>query len=76
MRINRSKHGSEANVSSERRAALPMRYIPTSTSILGETRACTWLLQGEDQGAQHTWSPWPKYQAGVDYAFARAEEWL
>lgn len=50
-------HGSPANASPHRRAALPMRYIPTSTSILGETRACTWLLQGEDRGAHHDWSP-------------------
>ncbi|MEM7034485.1 MAG: phytanoyl-CoA dioxygenase family protein [Chloroflexota bacterium] len=68
-------HGSDANTSHKRRAALPMRYIPTSTSILGETRACTWLLQGEDLGAKHTWSAWPKYEVGVNYPFAGSEQW-
>ncbi|MBV7330441.1 phytanoyl-CoA dioxygenase family protein [Chloroflexi bacterium TSY] len=69
-------HGSAANTSPHRRAALPMRYIPTSTSILGETRACTWLLQGEDRGASHEWSPWPRYRPDVDYPFVGHERWI
>ncbi|MEM7125631.1 MAG: phytanoyl-CoA dioxygenase family protein [Chloroflexota bacterium] len=68
-------HGSSANTSSIRRAALPMRYIPTSTSILGETRACTWLLQGESQGARHEWSLWPSYDSHSDFPFRGCENW-
>ncbi|MEM7537257.1 MAG: phytanoyl-CoA dioxygenase family protein [Chloroflexota bacterium] len=70
-------HGSAANTSSHRRAALPMRYIPTSTSIVGEgqTRTCTWLLQGEDLGARHEWASWPRYRDGVDYPFAQSQQW-
>jgi hypothetical protein len=66
-------HGSAANTSPNRRCGLTIRYIPTSTRILGAEQpfASAFHLRG-DPGVNR-YQPTPRYVAGRHFPFAGAE---
>lgn len=64
-------HGSLANTSPNRRCGLTIRYIPTSTRIVGDEQPfpSAFLLRG-DPGV-NTYQPRPRYVEGRHYPLAR-----
>jgi len=69
-------HGSNANLSPNRRAGLTIRYIPTSTRIITEdTWPSAFLLRGEAVPGVNVYNLRPKYVEGVSMPFRGCEEW-
>ena len=68
-------HGSNANTSPDRRCGLTIRYIPTSTKILGDEQPfpSAFWLRG-DKGV-NSYQPVPEYQAGRHFPFRDAAAW-
>lgn len=69
-------HGSNANTSAKRRCGLTIRYIPTSTRIVGEQQPypSALLLRGEP--GVNVYQPWPVVTPGESFDFADSERWL
>lgn len=68
-------HGSNANTSPKRRCGLTIRYIPTSTKILGDEQpfASAMLLRGSP--GVNVYQPRPEYIQGESFAFSGSEHW-
>jgi phytanoyl-CoA hydroxylase len=67
-------HGSNANTSPNRRCGLTIRYIPTSTRILGDAGASAIHLRGEL--GVNDYQPKPVYVPGQSFPFAGSDAWL
>ncbi len=63
-------HGSKANTSPNRRCGLTIRYIPTSTKILGDAGTSAIHLRGEL--GVNDYLPKPAYVPGVSFPFRGA----
>ncbi|GAA4244660.1 phytanoyl-CoA dioxygenase family protein [Dactylosporangium darangshiense] len=68
-------HGSNANTSPHRRCGLTIRYIPTSTRIIGEEQPypSAFLLRGRP--GVNVYQPRPRYVAGEHFPFRGAQDW-
>ena len=70
-------HGSNANLSDNWRRCLTMRYIPTSTRILTESRKrheSAFHLRGGDPGVNQ-YNPFPRFQSDKHMPFHGMEDW-
>ncbi|MBM3264740.1 MAG: phytanoyl-CoA dioxygenase family protein [candidate division Zixibacteria bacterium] len=61
-------HGSEANLSDQRRCGLTLRYIPTTTRIKRENHAA-YLCRGEKIEGINWYPEWPKFRPGDHHPF-------
>jgi ectoine hydroxylase-related dioxygenase (phytanoyl-CoA dioxygenase family) len=69
-------HGSNANTSPMRRAGLTIRYIPTSTRIIGDEKwPSVFLLRGQAVPGVNEYLPFPKYVEGEHMPFRGSEAW-
>jgi phytanoyl-CoA hydroxylase len=69
-------HGSHANRSDRWRRGLTIRYIPTSTRIVGEAPwRSAFLLRGAAVPGVNEYRPFPRYRPGEHMAFAGSERW-
>lgn len=67
-------HASYANTSSRRRCGLTIRYIPTSTKILGdEPPICAFWLRGAP--GVNAYQPLPSFDPARHFPFRGAEGW-
>ncbi|HEX8496878.1 MAG TPA: phytanoyl-CoA dioxygenase family protein [Actinomycetales bacterium] len=68
-------HGSNANTSPNRRAGLTIRYIPTSTRIMGEGSALAASIHLRGAPGVNPYQPRPTYVPGDSFPFAGSEAW-
>ncbi len=69
-------HGSYANHSDRRRCGLTIRYIPTSTKVITDTKwPSLFLLRGEAVPGVNDYRPIPRYVPGESFPFSGAEGW-
>jgi ectoine hydroxylase-related dioxygenase (phytanoyl-CoA dioxygenase family) len=68
-------HSSNANTSPQRRCGLTIRYIPTSTKIVGDEQPfpSAFLLRGE--AGVNKYQTRPQYVEGKHYPFRGSEDW-
>ncbi len=65
-------HGSTANTSPHRRCGLTIRYIPTTTRILGEQQPVASALHLRGDAGVNTYQPKPGYVLGDSFPFKDA----
>ncbi|MCD9025397.1 phytanoyl-CoA dioxygenase family protein [Cohnella silvisoli] len=69
-------HGSNANLSPNRRCGLTIRYIPTTTRIISDKQwTSAYLLRGEARPGINEYMPKPKYVPGEHMAFRGSESY-
>jgi ectoine hydroxylase-related dioxygenase (phytanoyl-CoA dioxygenase family) len=68
-------HGSDANTSPMRRCGLTIRYIPTTTKVLGNGGHPVFLLRGKAVPGINNYLKFPKYIEGVHMPFEGCENW-
>ena len=69
-------HGSDANTSPNRRCGLTIRYIPTSTKILGDEQPFASALHLQGDRGVNVYKEFPTFWPGKDFPFEGREEWM